>query len=214
MGLQGTDDLSNLGNNIVKWHGAPNAIDGAFSVNHNKSRNDFGNGFYCNSLRSMANDYALRGDVPELYEVKFPYLGSYKVYRFLNLQYWIAFICYNRGYINGNTNLFKEMDKLNSDYDLIIGEIADDNVTEQLPKFVEDKLPFEVLVKQLMVANLGCQWVIKSQKLLHECEIKQLELITRTRFTREGLQQEIREIENSWDGNRTYCSTILRNLEL
>ena len=161
-------------------------------------------------IQYRPNDYALKGDVPELYEVTFPNLSKYSVYRFDDMEKWILFILHNRKYIvtGGNIKLEKLFDSINNN-DLIIGPIADDNVETQLPKFAENKLPFEVIMQQLLVANLGSQWVIKSQGLLSYCNIKQIDLITRTRFTREGLQQEIKQIEMNYEGRTTYIRDIV-----
>lgn len=211
--MSSSNNINVLNNKILKWHGAPNAIDGIITVNHNKNVNDFGNGFYCNSLRSMANDYALRGDVPELYEVEFPILTDYRVYSFSSMKLWLLYICYNRKLLDDiPRNIIDILESINQSYDLIIGPIADDNVTIQLPKFVKEELCYEVIMKQLMVANLGSQWVIKSQKLLNNCKIKQIDLISRNRFTREGLQQEIKDIEERYFGIKTYITDIIISL--
>ena len=195
------NELDNISSKstITLWHGAKYGLEGKPDVKHNSGRlNDFGFGFYCNTLKTMANDWALKGDVPELYEILLP--TNCSILRISDVNEWLLYIGFCRGLWKNVKNIsindlphYDEIMKA----DVLVGLIADDNVVNQLPKFFNNEISLDTIKEQLMVANFGSQYVIKSQEVLDKCNIKQIDLVSRERIYRVGLREELDRIEKA-----------------
>ena len=105
------------------YHGTTEEIKNP-DVNHSKKYLDFGKGFYLTTYESQAKKWALRKSMRQnkeaivnIYELKEDWDG-FKVLSFEEEnEKWLEFVCACR-----------RGENLNADYDIIIGNVADDDV--------------------------------------------------------------------------------------
>ncbi len=138
------------------------------------SRNylDFGRGFYLTSIHEQAVKYAQRflrrkrEAWLNIYEFKFE-PSEWKILKFNSYDKdWLNFIASCRA---GNDN---------SDFDIVIGGIANDRVIQTLDRYFEGELSENETLGLLKYEKPNIQYCIRSQRMLDKClkhiESKQL----------------------------------------
>ena len=108
---------------MIVYHGTTETIEKP-DVNHSKKYLDFGVGFYLTTYEEQARKWAIRKGMRQ---EKTPVVNEYELneqwkgYRVLSFEEenekWLEFVCACR-----------RGEKLNKDYDIIIGSVADDDV--------------------------------------------------------------------------------------
>ena len=130
---------------------------------HSREYLDFGKGFYLTSLQDQAVKYAgrfiRRGKDAWLNAYEFSYNpGEWKILEFDSYDNeWLEFISKCRS------------GKDTTDYDLIIGGIANDKVIRTLDRYFAGELSVEATLGVLKYEKPNNQYCIRSQKMLDTC---------------------------------------------
>lgn len=130
---------------------------------HSRDYLDFGKGFYLTSIHDQAISYAFRFIRRQreawlnAYEFEFDDL-EWKVKRFESYDKdWLNFVAKCRA---GNDD---------TDFDLVIGGIANDKVIRTLDRYFEGELSEDETLGLLKYEKPNIQYCIRSQKMLDEC---------------------------------------------
>lgn len=165
------EDLSNE-NKLVLFHGAKNIIDGSIDIDHSKSNNDFGKGFYCGESFEQSSLFVSGFDKSSVYIISFdPRNLSHIKYK-VN-QEWMLTIAYFRGRLKAYDNhptIKRLINKLNG-IDYLIAPIADNRMFRIIDSFIEGEITDEQCIHCLAATNLGFQYVFKTEKALNQAEI-------------------------------------------
>ena len=165
------EDLSNE-NKLVLFHGAKNIIDGSIDIDHSKSNNDFGKGFYCGESFEQSSLFVSGFDTSSVYIISFdPQNLSHIKYK-VN-QEWMLTIAYFRGRLKAYDNhptIKRLINKLNG-MDYLIAPIADNRMFRIIDSFIEGEITDEQCIHCLAATNLGFQYVFKTEKALSQVEI-------------------------------------------
>ena len=136
----------------------------ATEIQLNKSHNkrDFGTGFYTTILEEQAREWAyrlsLRNHSKDYYVMKFLFAENeeLKIKRFDSLSIeWLEFIKENRS-----------RGRLQHDYDVVIGPVADDNTMETVQLYIAGILNAEEAVNRLRYNKVNNQVSFHTQKAL------------------------------------------------
>lgn len=139
---------------------------------HSRDYLDFGRGFYLTSIHEQAVRYAQRF----LRRQKEAWLNSY-AFEFEAAEWKIIiFDKYDKEWLNFVANCRAGNDDTN--FDLVIGGIANDKVIQTLDRYFEGELSEKETLGLLRYEKPNIQYCIRSQKMLDEClkhiESKQL----------------------------------------
>ncbi|MDE5902947.1 MAG: DUF3990 domain-containing protein [Muribaculaceae bacterium] len=132
-------------------------------VLHSRNYLDFGKGFYLTSIHEQAIRYAQRFLRRQreawlnIYEFEFdPY--EWKIMKFDSYdKAWLRFVADCRA------------GRDFTDYDIVIGGIANDKVIQTLDRYFEGELSEEQALGLLRFEKPNIQYCIRSQKMLDEC---------------------------------------------
>lgn len=130
---------------------------------HSREFLDFGKGFYLTTLYEQAVKYAQR-----FKRRKRPaWLSTYELE--FNPKDWkiLEFDSYNREWLQFVTNCRRGAD--NSDYDLIIGGIANDEVIQTIERYFAGEISENDALGLLKYQKPNNQYCIRSQRMLDEC---------------------------------------------
>lgn len=132
-------------------------------VNHSREFLDFGKGFYLTTLYDQAVKYAQRFKRRR----RPAWLSTYELE--FNPEEWkvLVFDSYNREWLQFVTNCRKGTD--NSDYDLIIGGIANDEVIQTIERYFAGEISENDALGLLKYQKPNNQYCIRSQRMLDEC---------------------------------------------
>lgn len=137
---------------------------------HSRNYLDFGKGFYLTSIHEQATRYAQRfirrqkNAWVNSYEFEFEPM-EWKILRFDSYdEDWLNFVAKCRA---GNDD---------TDYDLVIGGIANDRVIQTLDRYFTGELTENETLGMLKFERPNIQYCIRSQKMLDEC-LKHIESI-------------------------------------
>lgn len=124
---------------------------------------DFGKGFYLTTLYDQAVKYAQRFKRRK----KPAWLSTYELK--FNPADWkiLQFDSYNREWLQFVTNCRRGTD--NSDYDLIIGGIANDEVIQTIERYFAGEISENDALGLLKYQRPNNQYCIRSQRMLDEC---------------------------------------------
>ena len=156
---------------ITLYHSSNVSVEKPDTV-HSRNGLDFGKGFYLTTFINQAISYAMRfqrrGQDAWLntYEFKYdPNAWKIKVFESYDRE-WLDFISKCR------------TDEDDTEYDMVIGGIANDKVIRTLDRYFIGELSAEQALGILKFEKPNIQYCIRSQKMLDECiriiEIKKL----------------------------------------
>lgn len=129
---------------------------------------DFGKGFYLGDMETQPKSLIASG-------TKFPdarfYTGNFDLEGMRVLDFgdndldWAMFIAFNRKIINFDdySVLVRKFQGYNIEYDVIVGVIADDSMTNVLSDFYLGNITDRVLTECLKYVDLGKQYVLKTE---------------------------------------------------
>lgn len=148
---------------MIVYHGTVETIEKP-DVKHSKRYLDFGKGFYLTSFEQQAKKWALRKALRQekkaivnVYELK----DDLKKYRVLSFEKenekWLDFVCACR---NG--------EELNQEYDIIIGNVANDDVFKTVDMYFRGLWDKEKVLNELRYYKMNDQICIVNQKTLDE----------------------------------------------
>lgn len=153
---------------MIVYHGSTLAIDTP-DVEHSKRYLDFGRAFYVTSYRMQAERWAKRKHLRQLdVSAALPILNEYalqedfagmRVLRFGEVdEAWFDFVCDCR---NG-------IDK-GSDYDVIIGKVANDDVFKTIQKYLQGRMTKQDAIAELRYAKPNDQIAFKTNRAIERC---------------------------------------------
>lgn len=143
------------------YHGTTEEIKNP-DVNHSKKYLDFGKGFYLTTYESQAKKWALRKSMRQnkeaivnIYELKEDWDG-FKVLSFEEEnEKWLEFVCACR-----------RGENLNADYDIIIGNVADDDVFKTVDMYFRGLWDKQKVLEELRYYKMNNQICLVSQKTI------------------------------------------------
>lgn len=146
---------------MIVYHGTTEVIENP-DVKHSKKYLDFGKGFYLTTYEEQAKKWALRkalrqqkSAVVNVYELKDD-LEDVKILSFDNEnEQWLDFVCACR-----------KGDMINQDYDIIIGNVADDDVFKTVDMYFRGIWDKEKVLKELRYYKMNNQICIANQETL------------------------------------------------
>ena len=147
---------------MILYHGS-NMIIEHIDLDKSKPNKDFGKGFYLTSLYDQAVKYAQRFKRRK----KQAWLSTY------NLDFepedWkiLQFDSYNREWLRFVSKCRSGQD--DSDYDIVIGGIADDKVIQTIERYFAGELSEDEALGLLKYEKPNNQYCIRSQRMLDEC---------------------------------------------
>lgn len=151
----------------ILFHGSKFGL-GEIDSNGSRKNCDFGNGFYLGETYSQALSFVCEYSQPSIYSFKYDLTGLKIKKLECNLD-WMLIICYFRGSLNeySSNEKIKELIKGLDDVDVIIAPIADNKMFYIMSRFVDGDINAEVALHSLSAANLGMQYVFKSEKAIN-----------------------------------------------
>lgn len=130
---------------------------------HSRDFLDFGKGFYLTHYREQAEKYGLRFKVRN----RMPWVNSYN-FEFLETEWSILkFEEYNQDWLEFIAKCRSGKDC--SEYDLIIGGVADDKVIRTLDRYFLGEIGEEEALGLLKYEKPNIQYCIRSQEMLDKC---------------------------------------------
>lgn len=139
---------------------------------HSRNYLDFGKGFYLTTLHNQAVKYAQRF----IRRQQDAWLNTYEFA--FNPTEWkvLEFEAYDKGWLDFISKCRAGKD--DSDYDIVIGGIANDKVIQTLDRYFEKEISEDEALGLLKYEKPNNQYCIRSQRMLDEClkhiESKQL----------------------------------------
>lgn len=102
---------------------------------------------------------------------------------FSNPMDWAFFVLYNRNMLEDfegiqNTQFYKNLANIANNKDIIIGPIADDNMTMIMEQFVDETITDKTFMECIRCINWGSQYVAKTKRACEQIEIIKKEKIT------------------------------------
>ena len=130
---------------------------------HSRDYLDFGKGFYLTSLHEQAVKYAQRF----IRRNQKAWINSYEfIYDPANCKV-LHFDAYDKAWLDFVSKCRAGED--DTDFDIIIGGIANDRVIQTLDRYFEGELSMEETLGLLIYEKPNNQYCIRSQKMLDEC---------------------------------------------
>ncbi len=160
---------------MILYHGSKSGIKGDIAP---KSRDacDFGQGFYMGDLPDQPKGLIAEFPNNRFYELDCDFTGL-RIKTFEASPHdqidWALFVAYNRGLLEEKySNLCKKYRAYNENYDVIIGVIADDKMTQALQRFFTGELCDAALIEAMQKVSLGKQYVAKTKEACDKTHIK------------------------------------------
>lgn len=130
---------------------------------HSREYLDFGKGFYLTSIYDQAERYAQRF----VRRNREAWLNSYE-FNFADVDWNVLqFDSYNREWLQFVSKCRAGKD--DTDYDLVIGGIANDRVIQTLDRYFEGELSESDTLGLLKYEKPNIQYCIRSQSMLNQC---------------------------------------------
>lgn len=144
------------------YHGTTEIIENS-DVKHSKKYLDFGRGFYLTTYENQAKKWALRKAmrknaeaIVNIYELNENWEGL----RVLSFEEendkWLDFVCACR-----------KGEEINQDYDIIIGNVADDDVFKTVDMYFRGLWDKEKVLRELRYYKMNNQICIVNQNVIH-----------------------------------------------
>lgn len=132
-------------------------------ISYSREFLDFSKGFYLTTLYDQAVKYAQRFKRRK----RTAWLSTYELE--FNPDDWniLQFDSYNHDWLRFVTNCRRGLD--NSDYDLIIGGIANDQVIQTIERYFAGEISVDDALGLLKYEKPNNQYCIRSQRMLDEC---------------------------------------------
>ena len=152
---------------MILYHSSYVAVESP-DVLHSREFLDFGKGFYLTSLRDQAVRYGERF----LRRRRDAWLNSYN-FEFEGGEWAVKeFSSYDEDWLDFVANCRAGNDS--TEYDLVIGGIANDKVIRTLDRYFEGEITKEQALGLLRYEKPNIQYCIRSQRMLEQC-IKHIE---------------------------------------
>lgn len=147
---------------MIVYHGSTEMIK-VPDIEHSKKYLDFGKGFYVTTYQEQAKKWAVRKSMRQgktaivnVYNME----NNWKKYRFLSFEKenekWLEFVCACR-----------KGEDLNRDYDIIIGNVADDDVFKTVDMYFRGLWDKKKVLEELRYYKMNNQICIVNQDTLN-----------------------------------------------
>lgn len=182
------------------YHGSKNGIQGKIRPDRSRTMCDFGKGFYLGDIPDQPIGLIAGWENHRLYEMEFQESGL-RIRRFGNTYEeqvdWALFIAYNRNpqWYADYKKLSKKYESYHSDYDAVIGLIANDKMFQLLERFYDGTLCDKALIDGLSRVRLGNQYVLKTEKA---CSDGHLRIISERTLTASEKKAALAQSENKF----------------
>mgnify|MGYP003315284210 FL=1 len=148
---------------MIVYHGTTEVIEKP-DVNHSKKYLDFGKGFYLTTYENQAKKWALRKSMRQnkeaivnIYELKEDWDG-FKVLSFEEEnEKWLEFVCACR-----------RGENINLDYDIIIGNVADDDVFKTVDMYFRGLWDKKKVLEELRYYKMNNQICLVSKDAIDQ----------------------------------------------
>ena len=148
---------------MIVYHGTTEVIEKP-DVKHSKRYLDFGKGFYLTTFEEQAKKWAIRKSMRQgktaivnIYEMK-DNCADYRVLSFeKENEKWLEFVCACR-----------KGENLNTDYDIIIGNVADDDVFKTVDMYFRGLWDKKKVLEELRYYKMNDQVCIVNQNTLDQ----------------------------------------------
>lgn len=157
----------------ILYHGSRGGIDGKIRP-ISRIRCDFGKGFYMGDSPEQAKGLVIEDTSPIFYTVNFK-LSEIPENRILTLkdEDWLYTVLACRKMVDAfnELDIAKQYLKKLENYDVIIGSIADDRMTDAMKRFREYGLTDKGLMECLRAVKYGNQYVAKTEYACSKIDI-------------------------------------------
>ena len=174
---------------IILSHGSHSGIVGDIRPT-SRPGTDFGSGFYMSDNADQALALVRNDNNPKYYEVKLK-LSELEPQRILRLygMDWAYTILYHRGKLETikGCPLYEKYENIFKDRDIIVGNIANDELVRALGEFSDGLLNDKALLESINAVDIGKQYVAVTDK---GCKI--IEIISERNLTEEDRQKAAR----------------------
>lgn len=148
---------------MIVYHGSTEVIE-IPDVKHSKKYLDFGKGFYLTTYEEQAKKWAIRKSMRQgkpaivnVYDMKDNY-NDYQVLSFeKENEKWLDFVC-----------AYRKGESLNTDYDIIIGNVADDDVFKTVDMYFRGLWDKKKVLEELRYYKMNNQICIVNQNTLNQ----------------------------------------------
>lgn len=168
-------------------------------VHYGRKNADFGQGFYTTDSEEFAHRWARQSEGKDViinhYELD---EAGLKVKEFERDSEWFRYIFSNR----------RSMPDAYSEYDLIIGPIANDTIYETFGIITSGFLSDDVAMKLLLVGPCARQIVLKSEKAADSLRFTGSEILAK-----EKLEEALREHQQENEAYQTEFARVMEELE-
>jgi len=148
---------------MILYHGSSEIIEKP-DIKFSKKYLDFGRGFYLTSFENQAKKWAIRKGMRQnkpgivnIYELK----DNWKDYKVLSFEKenerWLDFVCACR-----------KGENLNKDYDIIVGNVANDDVFKTVDMYFRGLWDKEKVLEELRYYKMNDQICIVKQDVLEQ----------------------------------------------
>lgn len=156
------------------YHGSKSGIEGDI-LPISRTACDFGKGFYMGDLPEQPKGLIATYEKNMFYELECN-LDGLRIKKFGNSYEeqidWALFIAYNRQSLDEKYAFLHERYAVyNREYDMIVGLIADDKMTQALQRFFNGELCDKALLEALQKVKLGKQYVAKTKEACDKAHI-------------------------------------------
>ena len=149
---------------VMLFHGSRGGIQGTIQP-QSRVRCDFGRGFYMGTNPIQAKSLVASDANPYFYELnlKLSRIPESRILQLNGLD-WAYFVLYNRCRLESinNTKFYQKYQTMEKQYDVIIGPIADDNMSRVIKDFVNCRITDKALLESISAIDYGIQYVAKS----------------------------------------------------
>lgn len=165
-------DYDRLDNKIL-FHGTSNVINGEFTLDMSRERNDFGRGIYCGDSFEQAAMFVATKKQATVYIVNFDMAYNYRYRQYSVDLDWMLTIANCRGrleYYRDHPRI-AELDRNLKDCDFVIAPIADNRMFEIIDEFAEGLITDVQCRHALASTDFGYQYVFLNENALEGVSI-------------------------------------------
>lgn len=183
---------------MILYHGSKGGIKGAIQP-ASRETCDFGRGFYLGDKEEQPQSLIAEYENSRFYTFDCDFAGlSVKEFQndYSDQMDWASYIAYNRKILNPEKcpALCRKYEEYNHSFDVIIGVIANDKMTQALNRFFIGDLCDQALLDALKKVKLGNQYVLKTSEACGENHVRLID-------SRPLEEKEIKQLK-SWNMQR------------
>lgn len=195
---------------MLLYHGSKSGIKGEIQP-ISRAACDFGCGFYMGDMEDQPKGLIAAYSNNKFYEIDYNEDGLKK--KQFEDDYesqidWALYIAYNRTpeKMFPYEKLCARYKAYNESYDVIVGVIADDKMTQVMNLFFAGNMSDKAFIEALQYVKLGKQYVLKTKKA---CEKERIKILSEHKLTIE----EIRVIQTQNTNRKNQLSNLIHQIQ-